>query len=99
MRLNICLINDHEPIPVTHLIKLWRIRIMTRTDCIKVVLFHQRKIFAVLPDINHKSCFRIRIMAVHPAQLNLLPIEVKDAVFDSNRAKSNRIRNHLIICF
>ena len=76
MCFDICLITYEESIAVAHLIKIRCIRIMTRTNRIEIVLFHQDKIFPDLCNINCKSCDRVRIMPVYAAQLDCLSIEI-----------------------
>ena len=49
---------------------------MTGTDRIKIMLFHQHKIFFHLLYTYHRSGFRIGIMTVYSAELNFLSIKI-----------------------
>ena len=96
MCLNIRLVNHHKSIFIAHLIKIWCIWIMAGTNSIKVMLLHQHQILFNLPDIDYKSCLRIRIMAVDATEFNLFSIEINNLVPNFNRPKTNPIHNHFI---
>ena len=64
---------------------------MAGTNSIKVMLLHQHQILFNLPDIDYKSCLRIRIMAVDATEFNLFSIEINNLVPNFNRPKANPI--------
>ena len=97
MCFNVCFINDHESVFVTHLVKERCVRIMTGTDCIEIVLFHQHQILSNLLHTDGKSRDWIGIMTVYPAELNLLSVKVNTFIPDFNLTKTDMIHNGL--CF
>ena len=60
------------------------------------MLFHKCQIFFDLFYANDTSCFRIRVMAIHTAELNLLAVKIKNRILNFNCPETNMIYNYLI---
>ena len=98
MGFDIRLIHDHEPISVTQLIKIWRVRIMAGADGIEIMLFHHGKILFKLLHTNGKSSNRIRIMTIHSMYLYLLTIQIQNLVLYFNGTKTHKIGDGFLLC-
>ena len=82
MSFDIRLIHHHKSVPVAKLIKIRSIWIMAGTNGIKIMLFHQGKIFKDVFFADRKTGYRVKIMAVYPVKLNLLSVKKNHPVLD-----------------
>lgn len=55
---------------------------MAGTNGIKIMLFHQGKIFKDVFFADRKTGYRVKIMAVYPVKLNLLSVKKNHPVLD-----------------
>ena len=95
MTLNVRLVNHQKTIFVTKLVKNRRVRIMTRADCIEIMLLHQCQIQFHLIKTDYWTCHRVGIMPVHAAEFDGLPIQKYTLLLDINLAYPHRIRDGL----
>ena len=102
MGFHIIFSNQIKSILITQLIKRWRIRIMTGTDCIDIVLFHHHNILKQFLFWNHPACLRTKFMAVDSLKYNAFSIEAHQSVFHLKTTESYFLGNNFTdhpICF
>ena len=67
---------------------------MAAADCIEVAFFHHLQILLHLLQSNHKPCYWIGVMTVHPFEFDGGSIYIKDCIFDTDFPESNPVCNH-----
>ena len=96
MRFQICLIDHIDSVFVTELIDQGSIRIMTGTDRIDIVLFHDLKVFAKLFFGDMTSAYRAEFMTVHTLEYDTFAVQCHNSVFHLETTESNFLRNHFL---
>ena len=75
----------------------WRcIRIMTGTDCIDVVLFHDHDVFEQFLTGHMSSCDGAELMAVHTLEYDTFSVQCHNTVFHLKAAESDFLRNNFL---
>ena len=96
VRFQICLIDHVDSVLVTELIDQRCIRIMTGTDCIDIVLFHDLKVFAKLFFGDMTSAHRAEFMTVDTLEYDTFAVQCHNAVFHFESSESDFLRNHFL---
>ena len=96
MRFQVCLIDHIDSVFIAEFIDHGSIRVMTGTDRIDVVLFHDLKVFAKFFFGHVSSTHRTEFMTVYTLEYDTFSIQCHDAVFHLESSESNFLRNHFL---
>ncbi len=97
MRLDVCLIDDVQPVLVTQIQERWIVRVVAGAHCIAVVLLHRNHIGThVVPGYRFTS-LRMMIVAIYSANSDALIVDPYFAVFHTNASKSRYQRRVLAL--
>ena len=101
MRFQVCLIDHINAIFITQFIDQRSIRVMTGSDRVDVVLFHDHQIFTQFCFRNISSTDRTELMTVYTFEYNTFAIQGHNTVFHFKTAESYFLRNYFlkVSCF
>ncbi|MNQ79481.1 hypothetical protein D3C85_944270 [compost metagenome] len=93
--LHVGLRHHEQAVLVAQLVEAWVIRVVGGAHRVEVVLLHQHYVALHPIHADGPALEVIVVVAVHPVQLEVLAVDIKQAVLDGDLAHPDPLRDHL----